>query len=142
MPSYTIQLAEGAAGLGLPDMLKDLIGQNLVAHPEKVADFNKLAIRIGLTVVDAAGDSPAPCVRWFNDLRFVTPEPAGNGSGSQPASDPTETVPCLCDGDYYDCSSFGGPTAAQECFEYCVKSGQGDIHHLDQDEDGSACNSG
>jgi len=53
MPSYTIQLADGADALGLPDMLKDLIGQNLAAHPAKVADFNKLAIRIGLNVVDA-----------------------------------------------------------------------------------------
>ncbi len=53
MPTYSIQLAKGAEKLGLPDMLKDLIGQNLDAHPEKVADFNKLAIRIGLTVVDA-----------------------------------------------------------------------------------------
>lgn len=53
MQSYDIQLAEGATDLGLADMLKDLIEQNLAAHPEKVADFNKLAIRIGLTVVDA-----------------------------------------------------------------------------------------
>ncbi len=51
--SYQIDLAEGAEELGLPEMLKDLIGQNLTAHPEKVADFNKLAIRIGLMVVDA-----------------------------------------------------------------------------------------
>ena len=50
MPSYTIQLADGADALGLPDMLKDLIGQNLAAHPAKVADFNKgrLIIHAGL----------------------------------------------------------------------------------------------
>ena len=53
MQSHDIQLAPGAEDLGLPEMLKDLIGQNLAAHPEKVADFNKLAIRIGFTVVDA-----------------------------------------------------------------------------------------
>ena len=51
--SYQIELAQGASELGLPEMLKDLIGQNLEAHPEKAADFNKLAIRIGLTVMDA-----------------------------------------------------------------------------------------
>ena len=96
---------------------------------------------VRLTVVDTAGDSPAPCIRWFNDQRFVTPEPAGAGSQSQPAPDPAENVPCLCAGDYYDCSSFGGPAAAQECFEYCLDSGQGDIHRLDQDNDGTVCNS-
>ena len=57
MPSsHKIVLARGAEDLGLPDMLKNLIEQNLEAHPEKVTDFNKLAIRIGLTVVDAEAD--------------------------------------------------------------------------------------
>jgi len=52
-PTHEIELAPGAEKLGLPDMLKDLIGQNLAAHPEKISDFHKLAIRIGLTVRDA-----------------------------------------------------------------------------------------
>jgi len=42
-----------AEEFGLAEMLKDLIGKNLAAHPEKVSDFNKLAIRIGLSVQDA-----------------------------------------------------------------------------------------
>jgi hypothetical protein len=65
--SYQIELAEGAFELGLPDMLKDLIGQNLEAHPGKIADFNKLAVRIGLTVVDA----DAAVTLDFNKGRLV-----------------------------------------------------------------------
>ena len=54
MPSsYDIVLAHGAESLGLPDMLKDLIGQNLAQHPQKGVDFLRLRIRIGLTITDA-----------------------------------------------------------------------------------------
>ena len=52
-PSYEILLADGAETLGLPDMLKELIGQNLAEHPGRVADFLRLHIRIGLEVTDA-----------------------------------------------------------------------------------------
>ena len=50
---YSIELAQGAETLGLPDMLKDLIGQNLAQRPQKAADFLRLRIRIGLTITDA-----------------------------------------------------------------------------------------
>jgi hypothetical protein len=52
-PYHNIDLADDAENMGLPDMLKDLIGQNLAEHPEKISDFQKLRIRIGLMVVDA-----------------------------------------------------------------------------------------
>ena len=51
--NFIIQLAPGAEQVGLAVMLKDLIGQNLEQHPRKMADFNKLDIRIGLAVTDA-----------------------------------------------------------------------------------------
>lgn len=49
---FSISLADGAEDLGLPDMLKDLIGQNLEQHPQKVSDFIKLNIQIGLIIKD------------------------------------------------------------------------------------------
>lgn len=52
-PSHEIILADGAELLGLPDMLKNLIGQNLIEHPRKVVDFQRLRIRIGLAITDA-----------------------------------------------------------------------------------------
>jgi hypothetical protein len=51
--AYSIELAEGAEALGLPEMLKDLIGQNLDQNPGKVKDFAKLKIHIGLFIQDA-----------------------------------------------------------------------------------------
>ena len=50
---YSIELAEGAASTGLPEMLKELLAQNLEQRPEKLEDFLKLKIRVGLTVRDA-----------------------------------------------------------------------------------------
>ena len=54
MPSsYDIKITDGAKTLGLPDMLKNLIGQNLTENPQKVVDFLQLRIRIGLMIIDA-----------------------------------------------------------------------------------------
>ncbi|MEJ2167642.1 MAG: SCP2 sterol-binding domain-containing protein [Desulfobacterales bacterium] len=49
-----IRLAEGAEKIGLGGMLQDLIVQNIEQHPGKLTDFQKLKIRIGLDVTDAA----------------------------------------------------------------------------------------
>jgi len=46
---------------------------------------------------------------------------------------------CSCGGDYYDCSTFSGPSHAQGCYDYCVGLGSGDVHLMDPDGDGFAC---
>ena len=48
-----ILLAPGTEEIGLAFMLEGLISQNLEDRPEKLADFNKLAVGIGLIVTDA-----------------------------------------------------------------------------------------
>ncbi len=48
---------------------------------------------------------------------------------------------CPCSGDTLNCSDFSGHGSAQACFNYCVSVGAGDIHRLDQDGDGDACES-
>ncbi|MCB0163075.1 MAG: SH3 domain-containing protein [Anaerolineae bacterium] len=101
---------------------------------------------VRLTVVDKSGNYPEPCIRWFNDPVFFTPEPDTTDSAitniensPQPTLDNSEDVPCLCDGDYYNCGDFGSSGSAQQCFNYCVSSGHGDVHNLDRDSDGSVC---
>lgn len=49
--------------------------------------------------------------------------------------------PCQCFADLMDCDSFGTHTDAQLCLNYCIKLGFGDIHKLDPDKDGRACES-
>jgi len=46
---------------------------------------------------------------------------------------------CSCSGDTYNCGDFSSHSSAQACFDYCVQQGKGDIHKLDRDNDGLAC---
>jgi hypothetical protein len=54
---------------------------------------------------------------------------------------PTRTPvgPCPCSGDILNCEDFGSPSWAQACFDYCRSLGKGDVHGLDPDNDGLAC---
>jgi len=49
--------------------------------------------------------------------------------------------PCECVGADLDCKDFTTQVEAQACFEYCKSKGYGDIHGLDEDRDGTACES-
>ncbi len=44
-----------------------------------------------------------------------------------------------CDTDAYKCTDFDTQGAAQEAYDYCKSLGFGDIHRLDSDDDGVAC---
>jgi hypothetical protein len=57
-----------------------------------------------------------------------------------PTSDSSQAV-CSCAGDTLNCSNFGSKASAQACYEYCVSIGRGDIHGLDGNGDGDACES-
>lgn len=48
---------------------------------------------------------------------------------------------CSCSGDSLNCSDFSSHSSAQACFSYCMSVGAGDIHRLDRDGNGSACES-
>lgn len=46
---------------------------------------------------------------------------------------------CSCNGNTYNCKDFSSHSSAQECYEYCISQNTGDIHRLDGDNDGIAC---
>lgn len=56
---------------------------------------------------------------------------------------PTATTALLfiCNRDAYNCSDFDTQAEAQTVFNYCAARGFGDIHKLDQNNDGEACES-
>lgn len=47
--------------------------------------------------------------------------------------------PCDCTGDDLDCDDFATAADAQACYDYCMGEGYGDVHGLDADGDGIAC---
>lgn len=46
-----------------------------------------------------------------------------------------QTAQCICTTDTYNC----GDSLAEACFNYCNTQGYGDIHRLDQNNNGVAC---
>lgn len=58
-----------------------------------------------------------------------------------PTESPLPAAVCDCSGNIYNCSDFTTHAQAQACYDYCVSQGRGDIHDLDGDSDGTACES-
>jgi hypothetical protein len=46
-----------------------------------------------------------------------------------------------CSSDVYNCGDFETQTEAQEVYDYCSEQGAGDVHKLDRDGNGKACES-
>lgn len=72
-----------------------------------------------------------------------TPEPGSTESGtSVPTGTATvEAAACSCSGDTYSCADFSSHAEAQSCYEYCIAQEAGDIHQLDGNSNGDACES-
>jgi beta-lactamase superfamily II metal-dependent hydrolase len=60
---------------------------------------------------------------------------------TQPVLASGEGVVCDCSSNRYNCPDFSTQAAAQACYNYCMSQGKGDIHKLDADKNGKACES-
>lgn len=69
------------------------------------------------------GPTPIP------SLTPIIPQPPRGGSGGV----------CNCSADLYNCENFSTQSQAQSCYEYCLSQGVSDIHGLDGDNNGRAC---
>jgi hypothetical protein len=75
----------------------------------------------------------------------ATPSPSETPTTVPTATEKPTGVPpfslCTCMGDTLNCPVLKdlGSNAAQQCFDYCVSEGYGDIHGLDDDDDSLAC---
>lgn len=56
-----------------------------------------------------------------------------------PTNPPPAGNVCSCSGDTLNCGDFSSYSSANACFNYCISVGAGDIHRLDGNNDGSAC---
>lgn len=63
-----------------------------------------------------------------NTVIFILPTQAPSTGGS-----------CDCSGDTLNCGDFSSPSSAQACMDYCISIGRGDIHNLDGNANGLAC---
>lgn len=85
-----------------------------------------------------ATDTPqAPTATNTPYMPSVTPPPP-------PTSTATQSPPgncTICTHDAYNCSDFNTQAQAQACFNYCWAQVGYDVHNLDADGDGEACES-
>ncbi len=70
-----------------------------------------------------------------------SPTPTNTPSPTPTQAPPTPDLHYDCSGNVYNCSDFNYQSEAQEAYDYCVVQGAGDIHRLDSDNDGIACES-
>ncbi|MCI0563770.1 MAG: thermonuclease family protein [Nitrososphaera sp.] len=68
-----------------------------------------------------------------------TPLPQSTNPQLEPTQ-PSSAGTCDCSGNKYNCGHFSTHAEAQACFNYCIPT-VGDVHDLDRDGDGLACES-
>lgn len=98
----------------------------------------------GLAVTATPTSSPRTVTRTPSPSLTRTRTPTNSPTApptATPTTRPTATFwqPCDCSYNRYDCSDFPTHAAAQACYEYCLRIVGWDVHWLDDDNDGSAC---
>jgi SH3-like domain-containing protein len=83
----------------------------------------------GWTLQEISVAGTVPALPAGGNNQQVTPLPATT----------TSSAVCGCSGNIYNCSNFGSQGAAQACYEYCLEQIGWDVHDLDRDNDGWAC---
>ena len=61
------------------------------------------------------------------------------GNTSTGTTEGTETSDCYCGSNRYNCSYFSSHHEAQRVYECCLEKVGHDVHRLDGDDDGVAC---
>lgn len=84
---------------------------------------------------------PTATTGWFLAPQSPTRTPSSL-SGLDPIQQAlsSEQAPaCFCDTNFYNCLDLETHEKAQACYLYCLSVGAGDVHLIDIDEDGIAC---
>lgn len=84
----------------------------------------------------AATSTPASTPTPINT---ATPPPTTVATATATQSAPGNCT--ICSYDAYNCSDFSTQAAAQACYDYCWQQVGHDVHQLDADGDGEACES-
>jgi micrococcal nuclease len=82
---------------------------------------------------------------WANpedmpDLVMATAVPLATAPLPEPTYPLSNEAVCDCSGNRYNCGRFATHDEAQACYDYCLPIA-GDVHDLDRDGDGFACES-
>jgi hypothetical protein len=101
---------------------------------QQKTDRNVLILAIVAILLVVAIDNRKPIRRW------VTSKMASSAETSSTPSPPPATL-CPCRSNELDCPHFDGRHSAETCYELCYQLTGIDVHLLDADGDGHACES-
>lgn len=92
------------------------------------------------TATNTRTQTPTPTI---TPTGTQTSTPTATGTATQTPTATATTIPVVyeCSFDAYNCSSFQTQPEAQAVFDYCFDLGFGDVHGLDGDNNGLACES-
>lgn len=128
--------------------------------PDTLANLQQAGVKVYRTDIDGTVTITTDgTIYKVETSKVVTPAPITSASTpipvqtvialSAPVSQPqpvktqSSTVVCDCSGDRYSCNKKGADlppgVSYQQCYDYCNSQGKGDIHGLDRDKDGGAC---
>ena len=145
----------GSAGLklgSLPEVALISVGQNnRYGHPTQATLdlFESAGVHVYRTDQDGTitvlSDGKNYAVFTENEISEESKEEkkvlTGGFDGITKAITQSTEAPCDCSRDLMNCGSFASLKDAQACYLYCISLGKGDIHRLDLNADGIACNS-
>jgi len=133
-------LAPGvSAGIHLPLLLRQQVASPAVtATSPPTATGTATSSPTGTWT--ATGTPTASATRTPTRTRTATATVTRTATRTATAT-ATPEPPCPCYGDVRNCSDFATQAEAQACYDHCVAEVGYDVHHLDSDGDGEACES-
>lgn len=123
---------------------------SLLAVTSLLAQTTPVPFAINLPIVINAEAQPTPTTVLPTATSLPTVPPTATATSvpptaTQPAPTATATsapnAVCDCSGNTLNCSDFNTQDEAQACHDYCMGQTGIDIHRLDQDNNGVACES-
>ena len=95
-----------------------------------------------LPVIQRPLNTPTPTSTSLpTSTATVTPSPTVTATPTATATNSPPGGCSICSYDAYNCSDFSTQSQAQSCHDYCFAIVGFDVHRLDQNNDGVACES-
>jgi hypothetical protein len=107
------------------------------AEDEDVDSVQVIELKTNFPIAEEQAANKAPAITLEPDATAPsTPEPVASGTVHSPSPEPTPTY--ICSSNYYNCTTHA---QGQAIFDYCMGQVGYDVHDLDRDNDGDACES-
>ena len=94
-----------------------------------------ILIALGVIIVISAG------VYFYINNDFSGSDDNKDNNNTDNFTGEGNDIAFICDEDFYNCADFRAQDSAQTVYDYCKQQGAGDIHRLDADGNGKACES-